>query len=121
MPTYAYRCPRCAHAFERFHKMNDDAPHTCPECGATAEQVITGGTGFVFKGSGFYATDYKRSPGEKDAGDKERDAGDKERDAGDKEKDAGDKERKKTGDTKDSSSKPGSDSGSSKSSGGDAS
>ena len=112
MPTYAYRCPRCAHAFERFHKMNDVAPQTCPECRATAESVITGGAGFVFKGSGFYETDYKRSPGKKDAGDK---------DTGDKE--TGDKEKKKTGDTKDSSaaSKPSSDSGSSKSSGGDTS
>ncbi len=107
MPTYAYRCPRCAHAFERFHKMNDVAPQTCPECGATAERVITGGAGFVFKGSGFYATDYKRSTGEKGADDKSAD----------------DKGQKKTGDTKDSSPAPksSSDSGSSESSGGDAS
>lgn len=102
MPTYAYRCPRCAQAFERFHKMNDVTPQTCPECGAAAERVITGGAGLVFKGSGFYITDYKRAPSEKGAGDKD---------------------QKKSGDTKDSSSppKPSSDSGSPKSSGGDAS
>lgn len=112
MPTYAYRCPRCAHAFELFHKMNDVAPQTCPECGATAERVITGGAGFVFKGSGFYATDYKRSPGEKGAGEK-----------GGGEKGGGDEGQKKTGDTKDSPPAPksNSDSGSSKPSGGDVS
>lgn len=60
MPTYAYRCPSCGHEFEKFHKMNVRARPKCPECGATAERVITGGAGLLFKGPGFYATDYKK-------------------------------------------------------------
>jgi putative FmdB family regulatory protein len=57
MPTYEYACPS-GHAFERFEKMSD-APRTkCPECGRTALRKISGGAGLVFKGSGFYITDY---------------------------------------------------------------
>jgi len=64
MPTYSYRCPRCGHEYDRFQKITDDTRPDCPECGATGERVITGGAGLVFKGSGFYITDYKRA-GEK--------------------------------------------------------
>lgn len=58
MPTYEYRCER-GHAFERFQKMSDEPVSTCPDCGGDAERVLSGGAGFVFKGEGFYATDYR--------------------------------------------------------------
>ena len=58
MPTYGYRCPACGHTFEKFHKMSDDCCPACPKCSVETERVITGGAGLVFKGSGFYITDY---------------------------------------------------------------
>jgi putative FmdB family regulatory protein len=61
MPTYAYSCPQCGHTYEKLQKITDDTRAKCPECGRRGERVITGGAGIVFKGSGFYATDYKRS------------------------------------------------------------
>lgn len=65
MPTYEYRCGACGHAFERFQSMNDDPVRECPECGQdAAERMISSGAGLIFKGSGFYVTDYKRSSGE---------------------------------------------------------
>ena len=64
MPTYEYKCPN-GHAFEKFFpKMTDRRRERCPQCGKRAERVISGGAGLVFKGSGFYITDYKRA-GEK--------------------------------------------------------
>ena len=62
MPTYAYRCPSCGHEFQKFHKMNVRTRPRCPKCGTRAERVITGGVGLLFRGSGFYATDYKKVP-----------------------------------------------------------
>jgi putative FmdB family regulatory protein len=59
MPTYAYRCPKCGHEFQKFRKMTVKARPKCPECGTTAVSKITGGVGLHFKGSGFYITDYK--------------------------------------------------------------
>ena len=64
MPTYSYRCPECGHDYERLQKISDTTRVKCPECGTTGERQITGGAGIVFKGSGFYITDYKRA-GEK--------------------------------------------------------
>ena len=61
MPTYAYTCPACGHEFQKFHKMSVKARPKCPECGAMAERQITGGAGLLFKGSGFYITDYKKA------------------------------------------------------------
>jgi len=67
MPTYEYKCP-AGHAFEKFFpRMNDRRHLPCPTCGKRAERVISGGAGLVFKGSGFYITDYKRA-GEKPEG-----------------------------------------------------
>lgn len=57
MPTYEYRCPN-GHAFEKFQKMTDKPKTKCPTCGKVAERLISGGAGLVFKGSGFYITDY---------------------------------------------------------------
>ncbi|MGD8496233.1 MAG: zinc ribbon domain-containing protein [Gemmatimonadales bacterium] len=66
MPTYEYRCEN-GHEFEAFQKMSDEPIDVCPECGAPAERKISSGAGLVFKGSGFYITDYKRA-GEKKKG-----------------------------------------------------
>ncbi|MFW6089607.1 MAG: FmdB family zinc ribbon protein [Gemmatimonadota bacterium] len=60
MPTYEYRCEK-GHEFEAFQRMSDPPLTECPECGAAAERRISAGTGLVFKGSGFYITDYKRA------------------------------------------------------------
>ena len=59
MPTYIYVCRRCRHSFERFQKIVDEPVKRCPECGAKVERVITGGGGILFRGEGFYCTDYR--------------------------------------------------------------
>ena len=58
MPTYDYECPN-GHRFEIFQRMSDDPVAACPECGAPAVRKISGGAGFLFKGEGFYITDYR--------------------------------------------------------------
>lgn len=64
MPTYDYACEACGHEFETFHSMNDDALTDCPECGKpTLKRLIGLGAGIIFKGSGFYETDYKQKRG----------------------------------------------------------
>lgn len=61
MPTYEYRCAACGHEFERFQKMSDPPVRICPECGKRkAERRISSGGGLLFKGPGFYATDYRK-------------------------------------------------------------
>ena len=64
MPTYEYQCPS-GHVFEKFSPtMTSPRSTACPKCGKRAKRLISGGAGLVFKGSGFYITDYKRA-GEK--------------------------------------------------------
>jgi putative FmdB family regulatory protein len=74
MPTYDYRCPN-GHAFEVFQKMSDEPGAVCPECGTDAERQLSGGAGFLFKGEGFYITDY-RSDSYRKAAEKDRKAAD---------------------------------------------
>lgn len=57
MPTYEYECKTCGHTFETFQSMSDPVLKTCPECGKEVRRLINGGTGIIFKGSGFYVTD----------------------------------------------------------------
>lgn len=66
MPTYDFLCPS-GHDFEKFYRTMSAAPLEleCPECGAIAERKVSAGTGLVFKGSGFYITDYGKD-GKKD-------------------------------------------------------
>lgn len=64
MPTYEYRCTKCKHEFEVFQKMSAKPAGKCPKCGGKPERLLSGGGGLVFKGTGFYITDYKRA-GEK--------------------------------------------------------
>lgn len=68
MPTYDYKCKDCGHLFEEFQKIDDDPIEICPVCKGKVQRLITGGTGLIFKGSGFYITDYKDK--NKDSGDK---------------------------------------------------
>src|ERR671916_29448 len=66
MPTYEYKCFACNHTFERFQSITADPIKRCPECGkAKVKRLLGTGAGFVFKGSGFYITDY-RSEGYKE-------------------------------------------------------
>jgi putative FmdB family regulatory protein len=73
MPTYEYKCPKCGNHFEKFQKISDNSRPKCPKCGTRAERLISGGAGLVFKGSGFYITDYKRA-GQKDGGEESKPA-----------------------------------------------
>ena len=59
MPTYEFRCP-AGHEFEQFFRTMSSAPTevACPQCGEKSERRISGGAGLMFKGSGFYITDY---------------------------------------------------------------
>ncbi len=62
MPTYEYRCNKCKHTFEEFQSMSADPVKRCPKCGKNSVQrLISAGAGVIFKGSGFYETDYKRA------------------------------------------------------------
>ncbi len=62
MPTYEYECTKCGYTFEVFQKVNDKPRKRCPKCHSKVRRVISGGAGVIFKGSGFYATDYKKKP-----------------------------------------------------------
>ena len=74
MPTYDYVCRNCEHAFEEFQSMSAKPLRKCPECGKLKlERLIGTGAGFIFKGGGFYETDY-RSDGYKKAAKAESDA-----------------------------------------------
>ena len=59
MPTYDYKCLDCNYAFEEFQKMSDDALENCPSCNGKLKRLIGAGAAPIFKGSGFYQTDYK--------------------------------------------------------------
>lgn len=60
MPTYDYKCDACGYAFERFHSITAPPIKRCPECGkAKVKRLLGTGAGLIFKGSGFYITDYR--------------------------------------------------------------
>ena len=60
MPTYDYICSVCGYEFEHFQSMSDEPIRICPQCKGTVRRKIGGGTGLIFKGSGYYLTDYAR-------------------------------------------------------------
>lgn len=69
MPTYEYACRLCEHEFEVFQSMKDDPLSRCPSCGEDGLKRLIGlGAGIIFKGSGFYETDYKRGGSKKPSG-----------------------------------------------------
>ena len=60
MPTYEYRCKACEHEWEEFQSIKAGPTRKCPDCGKLkAERIISAGGGVIFKGSGFYQTDYR--------------------------------------------------------------
>ncbi len=62
MPTYEYRCKSCGHEFEEFQSMTADPLVVCPKCAEPSlKRVLGSGAGMIFKGSGFYLTDYKKN------------------------------------------------------------
>lgn len=75
VPTYEFRCPS-GHDFERFYKTISGAPAEieCPECGQMAGRQLSGGAGLLFKGSGFYLTDYGKNAHRASAPDKKGDS-----------------------------------------------
>jgi putative FmdB family regulatory protein len=92
MPTYEYACEACDHRFEQFQSITEAPVRKCPECGRRkVQRLISGGAGFLFKGSGFYITDY-RSENYKKAEKKETE-GAKSKTEGDKSKTDGGKNK----------------------------
>ena len=82
MPTYDYRCAACEHEFELFQSMKDAAKKKCPACGKLSlERLIGTGAAVLFKGSGFYETDY-RSKSYSEAAKKDKEAGSSKADSG---------------------------------------
>ena len=59
MPTYEYKCKKCGDVFEVFHSMSSEPVKKCPKCGGDVKKLIGSGAGTIFKGTGFYHTDYK--------------------------------------------------------------
>ncbi len=67
MPTYEYECRDCRHRFERFQSITARPVSLCPRCKGKAKRLISSGVGLLFKGSGFYITDYRSSNYKKQA------------------------------------------------------
>jgi putative FmdB family regulatory protein len=94
MPNYDYLCEKCGHEFEVFQSMNDEKLTVCPqeECGGSVRRLLGTGAGIIFKGGGFYETDYRsesyKKGASKDEGTGKEKAGSK---AADKKKEAGTK------------------------------
>lgn len=65
MPTYDYKCTKCDHIFEKFQSMTDSPIKKCPKCKAAVKRLIGAGAGIIFKGKGFYQTDYKAAGSDK--------------------------------------------------------
>jgi putative FmdB family regulatory protein len=59
MPTYQYKCPSCGYEFEELQSLHEEPIKVCPNCKKETHRIISAGAGFLFKGSGFYQTDYK--------------------------------------------------------------
>ena len=69
MPTYEYACPKCGHKFEFFQTMSAAPLKKCPKCGKSGvKRLIGAGAGLIFKGTGFYITDYRKGPPPKEGG-----------------------------------------------------
>ena len=77
MPTYDYECRECEHVSEVFHNMTAKPRVKCPKCGGRTKKLIGAGAGIIFKGSGFYETDYKRKSGSRNGETKHRAGGEK--------------------------------------------
>ncbi len=60
MPTYEYECKHCGHRFEASQAISAKPLNQCPKCNKDVKRLISSGSGIIFKGSGFYATDYRK-------------------------------------------------------------
>ncbi|MFH1191775.1 MAG: FmdB family zinc ribbon protein [Candidatus Omnitrophota bacterium] len=67
MPTYEYECLSCEHKFEILQSITAKPETKCPQCGKKLKKLISSTAGFIFKGAGFYATDYKKTSKAKNA------------------------------------------------------
>jgi len=67
LPTYDYKCLKCDKRFEFFQSMKDEPLENCPDCNGELKRLIGSGAGAIFKGTGFYHTDYKNSAKSSDA------------------------------------------------------
>ena len=107
MPTYDYKCLACDVRFEKFQSITAPAIEECPECGGKVKRLIGAGAGLIFKGSGFYATDY-RSEGYKESAKKDKDGEsakkDKDGSSDKSSSDKGEKKEKKTDTSQESKS-----------------
>jgi len=61
MPTYEYECLQCGHRFDMLQQMSDEPVKECPKCGGKVHRLLGTGSGIIFRGSGFYATDYQHT------------------------------------------------------------
>lgn len=100
MPTYDYKCLACDVRFEKFQGITAPAIEECPECGGKVKRLIGAGAGLIFKGSGFYSTDY-RSEGYKESAKKDK----KESSDKDSSSDKSEKKEQKTDTSSESKSK----------------
>ncbi len=118
MPTYDYRCNACGHEFELFQSMSDSVKKKCPECSKLAlERLIGTGAAVLFKGGGFYETDY-RSDSYKKAAEADKSGGDGGADKKKDKKDSGDAGKADKKDTKPKPDASASSKGTGKSTGG---
>lgn len=74
MPNYDYKCLKCKKKFEQFQRMSDKPLAKCIYCKGRVQRLIGAGAGLIFKGSGFYATDYKKKKPSESSPKKEKDA-----------------------------------------------
>lgn len=100
MPTYDYKCLACDVRFEKFQSITAPAIEECPECSGKVKRLIGAGAGLIFKGSGFYTTDY-RSEGYKESAKKDKKESSDKSSASDK----SEKKEKKTDTSSESKSK----------------
>jgi len=80
MPIYEYECAKCGHRFEEIERFDSPTRRKCPVCGHAANRMMSTGVGLVFKGSGFYATDYAAKKNQGDEKEKESPKTDKKKD-----------------------------------------
>lgn len=105
MPTYDYRCLECEVQFEKFQGINEPHLEECPECNGKVKRLIGAGAGLIFKGSGFYITDY-RSEGYKESAKKDEKGSSGKSDKDKKDKKENNKRQDKKGDTSSQAKSP---------------
>ncbi len=104
MPTYDYKCLECENQFEKFQGITAPPLEECPECSGKVKRLIGAGAGLIFKGSGFYITDY-RSEGYKESEKKDKKTTSEKSDKSEKKSDAKDDSKSKSSDSGKSSEK----------------